>query len=148
MLVNETHHVAMYCGNGKEVEASINEKGTATGGQPGDQTGKEFLVRSYRNYPWDCVLRYQESNSGSTTTTTEKVAYAARISKDTQTFVDAGKTKSTLWPKIKKNTLVDVIKGATIKDSAGKKFYLVRLGHPSEGFVREYVLAGSFKKIK
>ena len=148
VLLNETHHVAMYCGNGKEVEASINEKGTATGGQPGDQTGKEFLVRSYRNYPWDCVLRYQESNSGSTTTTTEKVAYAARISKDTQTFVDAGKTKSTLWPKIKKNTLVDVIKGATIKDSAGKKFYLVRLGHPSEGFVREYVLAGSFKKIK
>ncbi len=148
VLLNEAHHVAMYCGNGKEVEASINEKGTAHGGQPGDQTGKEFLVRSYRNYPWDCVLRYQESNSGSTTTTTEKVAYAARISKDTQTFVDAGKTKSTLWPKIKKNTLVDVIKGATIKDSAGKKFYLVRLGHPSEGFVREYVLAGSFKKIK
>ena len=147
VLLNEAHHVAMYCENGKEVEASINEKGTAHGGKPGDQTGKEFLVRSYRNYPWDCVLRYQESNSSSTTTT-EKVAYVARMSKDAQTFVDAGKTKSTLWPKIKKNTLVDVIKGATIKDSAGKKFYLVRLGHPSEGFVREYVLAGSFKKIK
>lgn len=147
VLLNEAHHVAMYCENGKEVEASINEKGTAHGGKPGDQTGKEFLVRSYRNYPWDCVLRYQESNSSSTTTT-EKVAYVARMSKDAQTFVDAGKTKSTLWPKIKKNTLVDVIKGATIKGSAGKKFYLVRLGHPSEGFVREYVLAGSFKKIK
>lgn len=149
VLLNEAHHVAMYCGNGKEVESSINEKGTAHGGKPGDQTGKEFLVRSYRNYPWNCILRYQESSSNSTTTiTTEKVAYVARMSKDTQTFVDAGKTKSTLWPKIKKNTLVDVIKGATIKDSAGKKFYLVRLGHPSEGFVREYVLAGSFKKIK
>lgn len=147
VLLNEAHHVAMYCENGKEVEASINEKGTAHGGKPGDQTGKEFLVRSYRNYPWDCVLWYQESNSSSTTTT-EKVAYVARMSKDAQTFVDAGKTKSTLWPKIKKNTLVDVIKGATIKGSAGKKFYLVRLGHPSEGFVREYVLAGSFKKIK
>lgn len=48
----------MYCGNGKEVEASINEKGTATGGKPGDQTGKEFLIRSYRNYPWTNVLRY------------------------------------------------------------------------------------------
>ena len=146
VLLNETHHVAMYCGNGKEVEASINEKGTATGGQPGDQTGKEFLVRSYHNYPWDCVLRYQESNSASAATT-EKVAYVARMSKDAQTFVDAGKTKSTLWPKIKKNTLVDVIKGATIKDSAGKKFYLVRLGHPTEGFVREYVAAGRFKKL-
>lgn len=149
VLLNEAHHVAMYCGNGKEVESSINEKGTAHGGKPGDQTGKEFLVRSYRNYPWNCILRYQESSSNSTTTiTTEKVAYVARMSKDAQTFVDAGKTKSTLWPKIKKNILVDVIKGATIKDSAGKKYYLVRLGHPAEGFVREYVLAGSFKKIK
>ena len=148
VLLNTVHHTAMYCGNGKEVEASINEKGTAHGGKPGDQTGKEFLIRNYRNYPWDCVLRYQESSSSSTTTTTEKVAYVARMSKDAQTFVDAGKTKSTLWPKIKKNILVDVIKGATIKDSAGKKYYLVRLGHPAEGFVREYVLAGSFKKIK
>lgn len=148
VLLNTVHHTAMYCGNGKEVEASINEKGTAHGGKPGDQTGKEFLIRNYRNYPWDCILRYQESSSRSTTTTTEKVAYVARMSKDAQTFIDAGKTKSTLWPKIKKNTLVDVIKGATIKDSAGKKFYLVRLGHPAEGFVREYVLAGSFKKIK
>ena len=147
VLLNETHHVAMYCGNGKEVEASINEKGTATGGQPGDQTGKEFLIRNYRNYPWDCILRYQESSSSSTTTTTEKVAYVARMSKDTQTYIDAGKTKSALWPKLKKNTLVDVIKGATIKNSSGKKFYLVRLGHPTEGFMREYVPAGSFKKL-
>ena len=58
VLLNHVHHVAMYCGNGKEVEASINEMGTATGGEPGDQTGREFLIRSYRNYPWDCVLRY------------------------------------------------------------------------------------------
>lgn len=60
VLLNNRHHTAMYVGNGKEVEASINEKGTATGGRPGDQTGREFLVRSYRNYPWDCVLRYTD----------------------------------------------------------------------------------------
>ena len=53
----------MYCGNGLEVEASINEKGTAVGGVPGDQTGREFLIRSYRNFPWNCVLRYQEAAS-------------------------------------------------------------------------------------
>ena len=58
VLLNKRYHTAMYTGNGQEVEASINEKGTATGGKPGDQTGREFLVRSYRNYPWDCVLRY------------------------------------------------------------------------------------------
>lgn len=64
VLLNTSHHTAMYCGNGKEVEASINEKGTATGGKPGDQTGKEFLIRSYRNYPWTNVLRYPDGISG------------------------------------------------------------------------------------
>ena len=63
VLLNQQNHVAMYCGNGKEVEASINEFGGVTGGKPGDQTGKEFLIRSYRNYPWDCVLRYKDSSS-------------------------------------------------------------------------------------
>lgn len=58
VLLNHVHHTAMYCGNGKEVEASVNEKGTATGGAPGDQTGKEILIRNYRNFPWDAVLRY------------------------------------------------------------------------------------------
>lgn len=72
VLLNVANHTAMYCGNGKEVEASINENGTITGGTPGDQTGREFLIRSYRNFPWDYVLRYQESisnnaNSGGNT---------------------------------------------------------------------------------
>ena len=62
VLLNIRHHTAMYCGNGMEVEASINENGGVTGGQPGDQTGREFLVRPYRNYPWDCVLRYTGEN--------------------------------------------------------------------------------------
>lgn len=71
VLLNTSHHTAMYCGNGKEVEASINEKGTATGGKPGDQTGREFLVRSYRNYPWTHVLRYtKDTTTGNTDTTT------------------------------------------------------------------------------
>ena len=65
ILLNDSHHVAMYCGSGKEVEASINEKGKATGGKPGDQTGKEFLIRSYRNYPWNRVLRYSTVETSS-----------------------------------------------------------------------------------
>lgn len=59
VLLNHVHHVAMYCGAGYEVEASINEKGTAKYGQPGDQTGREILRRTYRNYPWNAVLRYE-----------------------------------------------------------------------------------------
>lgn len=71
ILLNEKHHVAMYCGNGLEVEASINENGRATGGKPGDQTGREFLIRSYRNYPWNVVLRYTETADGNPPVTTK-----------------------------------------------------------------------------
>lgn len=70
VLLNTQHHTAMYCGNGMEVEASINENGGVTGGMTGDQTGREFLVRPYRNYPWDCVLRY---TGGGAVSTPEKV---------------------------------------------------------------------------
>lgn len=66
VLLNIQHHTAMYCGNGMEVEASINETGGVTGGMTGDQTGREFLARPYRNYPWDCVLRYTGDEAVST----------------------------------------------------------------------------------
>ena len=46
ILLNEQHHVAMYIGNGQIVHASINERGRATGGKTGDQTGREICVRS------------------------------------------------------------------------------------------------------
>lgn len=78
VLLNTSHHTAMYCGNGKEVEASINEKGTATGGTPGDQTGKEFLIRSYRNYPWTNVLRYIEADTQSDNSAKKSVAEVAK----------------------------------------------------------------------
>lgn len=61
VLLNETHHTAMYVGNGQLVEATGNEAGKVTGGKTGDQTGREIAVNPYRNYGqgWDCVLRYQ-----------------------------------------------------------------------------------------
>lgn len=36
---------------------SIDERGKISGGKPGDNNGKEWLVRSWYNYPWNCVLR-------------------------------------------------------------------------------------------
>ena len=59
-------HTAFYCGNGKLVHASINEKGTTTGGKSGDQTGREICIRSYYNKPWKYVYRYtgEVSNAG------------------------------------------------------------------------------------
>ena len=57
VLLNETHHTAMYIGNGKIVQASINEMGGVTGGKTGDQAN-EINIHSYYNFPWDCILRY------------------------------------------------------------------------------------------
>lgn len=61
VLLNHVNHTAMYCGNGKLVQASINEFGKTTGGQTGDQTSREFYIRNYYNYPWNAVLRYTGS---------------------------------------------------------------------------------------
>lgn len=65
VLLNNIHHTALYIGDGRIVQASINENGTVTGGQPGDQTGREIATRGYYNYPWDCVLRYVGADSPS-----------------------------------------------------------------------------------
>lgn len=63
VLLTPNKHCAMYCGDGKLVHASINEKGKVTGGVTGDQTGKEICVRVYYNKPWKYVLRYEETAS-------------------------------------------------------------------------------------
>jgi len=60
VLLHERNHTAMHIGNGQIVQASGNERGGITGGQTGDQTGGEIHVRTYYNYPWDCVLRLSE----------------------------------------------------------------------------------------
>ena len=150
VLLNEAHHVAMYCGAGKEVEASINEKGTAHGGQPGDQTGKEFLIRSYRNYPWDCILRYSESNVTENDAIIKKQntrAYIAQIKKDTKCYTKSNKNSpSKLFTKLKKGAVVEVMK-YTETDSSGLKWYFIRIPHPTEGFVFEFVPKGVFTRI-
>ena len=71
IILNEIHHVCVYIGDGKIVQASANENGTAHGGQTGDQTGQEIWVRDYYVYSdgWDCVLRYHDGASGGGSTT-------------------------------------------------------------------------------
>lgn len=76
VLLKTNSHTAFYCGDGKLVHASINEKGTVTGGKSGDQTGKEICIRSYYNKPWNHVLRYKGTTSEEKTTNTEKKSKA------------------------------------------------------------------------
>ena len=65
VLLNVSSHTAMYIGNGQICEATGNENGGIIGGQTGDQTGREICINSYRNYPWNYVLRYVAEDSGS-----------------------------------------------------------------------------------
>ena len=64
ILLNRENHVALAIGNGRLVQASMNENGGITGGRPGDQTGKEISTGGYYNYPWDDVLRYSKFRKG------------------------------------------------------------------------------------
>lgn len=66
ILLNDVNHVAVYVGNGKLAQASIDERGRISGGKGGDQTGRETNVSPYYNYPWNCYLRW--AGSGSTGT--------------------------------------------------------------------------------
>ena len=75
VLLNHVHHTALYIGGGQLVQASINEYGTTTGGQTGDQTGREIYTRKYYNYPWDCVLRYSGGDNADDPESTPAAAY-------------------------------------------------------------------------
>ena len=60
IYLNETSHVAMcQCQNPDTLsEFLINEKGGIIGGEKGDQTGNESVVRPYYDFPWDLILNY------------------------------------------------------------------------------------------
>lgn len=77
--------------------------------------------------------------------------YVARFTKDCYCYTASNKnSKSKLFPKIKKNAVVDVMK-YTEKDSTGKKWYFVRIpfnnADNADGFVFEFVPQGYFKRI-
>ena len=56
ILLNTSNHTALYIGDNQIVEASIDERGQISGGQPGDQTGNEIHICDVYNYPWTHVL--------------------------------------------------------------------------------------------
>ena len=78
VLLHTNHHVALYVGNGKLVEANINEKGGIYNGKPGDQTGHEIHVINYYNHGWDYVLRYDEPATKPATTKKKSIVVIAK----------------------------------------------------------------------
>lgn len=143
VLLNTVHHTALYCGNGLEVEASINEKGTATGGKPGDQTGMEFLIRGYRNYPWTNVLRYQEAAAQPVHPASTTVKFIGEVTADkVNVRSGAGTAYGTVpaWPQLGKGNMVEVCD--TVKGTDGNWYY-VRIA----GKVYGYVYSSYIKQI-
>ncbi len=64
ILLNDNYHTAAVISgsgwNAKIAQASIDERGRATGGQSGDQSGNETNVKNIYTYGrgWDCILRW------------------------------------------------------------------------------------------
>lgn len=109
--------------------------------EDGTITPKPGYIRGYAAPKYDKEeLKPPVEDDGRNT-----IAYPARMKNDTKTYLGAGKEhgQSTLFPVIKKDALVDVMKHIET-DKAEKKWYLVRVLHPEKGFLFEYVPAGSF----
>jgi hypothetical protein len=63
ILLNHRNHVALLVDWGILAQASIDENGDIAGGESGDQTDRETVVKPYYDYPWDCYLRYEGATS-------------------------------------------------------------------------------------
>ena len=74
ILLNDERHVAVCFAAGMLSETSINERGTANGDRPGDQTNLETRTRKYYSYTWSCYLRYVAAQSGGPSGTASELA--------------------------------------------------------------------------
>lgn len=143
VLLNVQCHTAMWDGSGL-VEASINEFGCVTGGQPGDQTGREFAAgKPYRNYPWDFVLRYQEPAAGQKVEQPKQkrlndtCKYYGFVNVDdylsVRTFAGTEYTQIKSIPKLYAGDIIQICD--IVNDARGEKWYYVRLNGGIYGFV-------------
>lgn len=137
ILLNDVHHVAAFVGNGRLAQASIDERGRASGGQTGDQFN-ETNVKPYYNYPWNCYLRYtgKQSSYGAAPTSTGNVTKTdgqlmldidgypgaktySRFQQVMGTIIDGKKSQPSLMIKAFQRFLNSVVSSNDIKNLTG-----------------------------
>ena len=108
--------------------------------------GTKFCTPDY-----GIVKNVSTGSSGVSSSADEKkmntVAYVARMTKDCKCYVEPDGAQAKMFPVLKKDAVVDVMQYSK-SDSGGKKWYFVRIPHPTEGFVFEFVPSGYFRQLK
>lgn len=76
--------------------SGMDERGRYTGGAAGDQSGKEWQIRSWYSYPWKCVLRHPKKE------VREKIAELhIKAAKNNNVGYDQGQ-RGTYWTQLQK----------------------------------------------
>ena len=108
--------------------------------------GTKFCTPDY-----GIVKNVSTGSSGVSSSADEKkmntVAYVARMTKDCKCYVEPDGAQAKMFPVLKKDAVVDVMQYSK-SDSGGKKWYFVRIPHPTEGFVFEFIPSGYFRQLK
>lgn len=132
-------------------------EGNTSGGSAIIANGGGVCQKSYHNSnlpgtkfctPNYSLVKNATSVSGSDTAKKQNTrAYIAQIKKDTKCYTKSNKNSpSKMFPKLKKGAVVEVMK-YTETDSSGLKWYFIRIPHPTEGFVFEFIPKGTFTRI-
>lgn len=121
------HHVVVSTDANNIVHASINEKGTASGGKTGDQTGREICTRSYYEYPsgWTYHLRYEDKKKEEPTKSTDNGKYYPQYKGTSGSLVDGLKAVGVKDTSVAKRLKIAIANG--IKGYSGTKIQNTKL---------------------
>ena len=109
------HHVVVSTDSSNIVHASINEKGTVSGGKTGDQTGKEICTRPYYEHPsgWTYHLRYDEPKKKADPKKPEDDKYYPKYKGDGNSLVDGLKAVGVKDTSVSKRLKIAKVNGIT-----------------------------------
>lgn len=110
IILKEGSHVITCVNANNIVHASINEKGTSSGGKTGDQTGTEICVKSFYTYPggWEYHFRYGDGSAGGGSTGTWNTTGTATCTGDTVNYRQGPGTNYASLGKLNKGDIFEV----------------------------------------